>query len=427
MDYVKKKITLFMVLTITALILTLGFAPPQRGSAPDKILKPTVILISIDGFHPNYLDKYSAPTLNLLARQGVRARWMTPVYPSLTFPNHYSIATGLYPDRHGIVGNNIYDPEFKQTFSLSKREEVQNGRWWLGEPIWVTAEKQGQRTAAFFFPGTEAEIGGKRLSQWKTYDDKIPNSERIDTALSWLDLPDSERPRLILTYFSDVDHAGHQSGPDSNEVRQAVADVDMALKRLVDGLKSRGIFERVNIIIVSDHGMSRIDPGQVTLLDDYFDTQQAEAVSWNGSSVNIFPKPGMEQAIYSTLKSKAPPHVTVYRRRDIPARFHYSKSGRIGAIVVMADEGWTILSRTRYRAPAANGGGAYRGTHGYDNRAESMRAIFVAHGPAFKQSQVVEPFENVDVYNVLAEILKLKPANNDGGDAAANAVLRSER
>lgn len=423
----KKKIALFMVLTITALILTLGFAPPQRGSAPDKNLKPTVILISIDGFHPNYLDKYSAPTLNVLAGQGVRARWMTPVYPSLTFPNHYSIATGLYPERHGIVGNNFYDPDSKQTFSLGKREEVQNGRWWLGEPIWVTAEKQGQRAAAFFFPGTEAEIGGKRPSQWRAYDEKVANSERVDTALSWLDLPDPERPSLILTYFGDVDHAGHQSGPDSDEVRQAVADVDTALKRMVDGLKSRGIFERVNIIIVSDHGMSRIDPSQVTLLDDYFDTQQAEMVIWNGSSVNIFPKPGMEQAIYSTLKSKAPPHVTVYRKQDVPARFHYSKSSRIGAIVVMADEGWTILSRDRYRAPAANSGPIYRGSHGHDNRAESMRAIFVAHGPAFKQSQVVEPFENVDVYNMLAEILKLKPASNDGSDAAANAALRSER
>ena len=149
----RQKVALLMVLAIMVLLLTLRFAPAQDGSGPDKDLKPTVILVSIDGFHPAYLDRYSAPTLSMLARHGVRARWMTPVYPSLTFPNHYSIATGLYPDNHGIVGNNIYDPEFKQTFSLSKREEVQNGRWWLGEPIWVTAEKQGQRAAAFFFPG----------------------------------------------------------------------------------------------------------------------------------------------------------------------------------------------------------------------------------------------------------------------------------
>jgi predicted AlkP superfamily pyrophosphatase or phosphodiesterase len=407
--------------------LTLRFAPAQDSGGADKDLKPTVILISIDGFHPAYLDRYPAPTLSILARQGVRARWMTPVYPSLTFPNHYSIATGLYPDNHGIAGNNIYDPEFKQTFSLSKREEVQNGRWWLGEPIWVTAEKQGQRAAAFFFPGTEAEIGGKRPSRWNPYDEKIPNSERIDTALSWLDLPGRERPTLILTYFSDVDHAGHESGPDSDGVRQAVVEVDKAIRRLVDGLKSRKIFERVNIIIVSDHGMARIDPNQVAILDDYFDPKQAEAIAWNGCSVNIFPKPGMDQTIYSTLKSKAPPQLTVYRKQETPARFHYGRSSRIGDIVVMADEGWTITSRERYR-PAARtetGGVKYRGAHGYDNRLESMRAIFVAHGPAFKQSQVVEPFESVVVYNVMTEILGLKPASNDGGDAAAKAVLRA--
>jgi len=411
------------------LFLTLRFAPAQDSSGQDKDLKPTVILVSIDGFHPAYLDRYSAPTLSMLARQGVRAKWMTPVYPSLTFPNHYSIATGLYPDNHGIVGNNFYDPEFKQTFSLSKREEVQNGRWWLGEPIWVTAEKQGQRAAAFFFPGTEAEIGGKRPSNWRTYDEKIPNSERVDTALSWLDLPGPERPTLILTYFGDVDHAGHESSPDSDGVRQAVAEVDKALGRLVDGLKSRSLFERVNVIVVSDHGMARIDTSQVILLDDYFDPKQAETVFWNGASVNIFPKPGMEQAIYSALKSKAPPQVTVYRKQDVPSRFHYGKSRRIGDVVVMADEGWTIVSRERYRPPAraANGGVVYQGTHGFDNRLESMRAIFVGHGPAFKQSQVVEPFESVDVYNVMAEILRLKPASNDGGYAVARAVLRSQR
>lgn len=425
----RQKIALLMVLAIMALLLTLRFAPAQNKSDRDTDLKPTVILISIDGFHPDYLDRYPASTLGMLARQGVRARWMTPVYPSLTFPNHYSIATGLYPDKHGIVGNNIYDPEFKQTFSLSKREEVQNGRWWMGEPIWVTAEKQGQRAAAFFFPGTEAEIGGKRPSHWKTYNDKIPNSERVDTALSWLDLPGQERPTLILTYFSDVDHAGHESGPDSDGVRQAVAEVDKALTRLVDGLKARKIFERVNIIIVSDHGMARIDPNQVAILDDFFDPKQAEAVVWNGCSVNIFPKPGMELAIYSTLKSKAPPQLTVYRKQDAPARFRYGKSRRIGDIVVMAPEGWTIVSRERYRAPArvASGGVIYRGAHGYDNNLESMRAIFVAHGPAFKQSQVVEPFESVDVYNVMAEILRLKPASNDGGYATARAVLQAPK
>jgi predicted AlkP superfamily pyrophosphatase or phosphodiesterase len=429
MHRVRRKIALLIVWAIAVSLLAPLSATAQVKLRPIKDLKPTVILISVDGFRADYLDKYPAPTLTLLVKQGVRAKWMTPAFPTLTFPNHYTIATGLYPNNHGIVGNNIYDPEFKQTFGMSKREEVQNGRWWLGEPIWVTAEKQGQRAAAFFFPGTEAEIAGKRPSFWKDFDDKFPNFERVDTVLSWLDLPVRERPTMITMYFSDVDHAGHDAGPDSENVRQAIARVDQALGRLVAGLKSRGIFNRVNLIIVSDHGMARLAPNQVVVLDDYFDLSQAEIVVWNSGMVHIFPKPEIEQAIYATLKSKAPPQAPVYRKQELPERFHYGKSRRIGDIVALADEGWTITSRERYRPPAPTADGAvkYSGGHGFDNQLESMRALFVAHGPAFKKRAVVEPFESVEVYNVMARILRLKPASNDGSDAAARAVLRSPK
>jgi predicted AlkP superfamily pyrophosphatase or phosphodiesterase len=426
----RQRIALLIVLTIAAALLSPLPATAQGERQPIKDLKPTVILISIDGFRADYLDRYPAPTLSVLARQGVRAKWMTPAFPTLTFPNHYAIATGLYPDNNGIVGNNIYAPEFKQTFAMSRREEVQNGRWWLGEPIWVTAEKQGQRAAAFFFPGTEAEIAGKRLSYWKPYDGKIPNFERVDTALSWLDLPTDKRPTMIILYFSDVDSAGHDGGPDSEDVKQSIAKVDESLGRLVEGLKSRDVFDRVNLILVSDHGMARMDPRQPVLLDDYFDVSQAETVVWNAAMAHIFfkagSKPEMGEKIYSTLKSRAPQQVKIYRKSELPARFHYGKSGRIGDVVVVAEEGWLMTSRERYRAPepSANGAVRYRGEHGYDNQLESMRALFVAHGPAFKKGIVVEPFENVDVYKVMAKILGLKPAVNDGGDATARAVLR---
>lgn len=425
----RQKITLTIILLATTLLLTLDSASALGRRARIKDLKPTVILISIDGFRADYLDKYPTPALSLLAKRGVRARWMTPAYPSLTFPNHYTIATGLYPDDHGIVANNMYDPDFKQTFTLRKTEEVQNGRWWMGEPIWVTAEKQGQRAASFFFPGTEAEIGGKRPSYWKHYDEKVPNSERIDTVLSWLDLPVAERPTLILTYFSDVDHAGHDSGPDSDDVKQAVAKVDQAISRLVQGLKSREIFDQVNIIIVSDHGMARRPSHQVIILDDYFDLKQTEAVSWNGELVSIFAKPGLEESIYSTLKSKIPSQLKVYRKQEVPARFHYSKNKRIGDIVVTADEGWIVTDRDHDRPPerTADGRTIYRGSHGYDNQLESMRAVFVAHGPAFKQAVVADPFANLDVYNIMAKILGLKPARNDGSETGARAVLRSPK
>jgi predicted AlkP superfamily pyrophosphatase or phosphodiesterase len=422
MHRVKPKIARFLFLA-AAIIVLLSLTPAQDRSGPNQDLKPTVILISIDGFHPAYLEKYPTTTLSLLAKEGVRARWMKPIYPTMTFTNHYSIATGLYADEHGIVNNSIYDPAFKQTFSMRKREELLNGRWWLGEPIWVTAEKQGQRAAAYFFPGSEVEIGGQRPSYWKAYDDHVPNDERVDGVLSWLDLPGAKRPTLILTYFSDVDSAGHDSGPDSEGVRQAVGKVDQALTRLVEGLKRRKIFERVNIIIVSDHGMAQVDSRKIVFLDDYFDTKQAENVVWYAGPINIFARPGMEQELYSTLKTKAPPQIKVYLKKDMPADFHYSKSNRIGDIVVMAEDGWVIQNRATYRPPEA-GGGDFRGTHGFDHRLESMRSIFIARGPAFKQSKIVEPFENVDVYQIMTRVLGLKPAKNSGNQATASAVLR---
>lgn len=410
-------------LPLLGLLLFTQLALAQTPPKPIKDLSPTVILISLDGFRPDYLDKHPAPMLRALAARGVRAKWMTPSFPSLTFPNHYAIATGLYPDHNGIVANNIYAPEFNETFSMGKKAEVQNGRWWLGEPIWVTAEKQGQRAGAFFFPGTEAEIGGKRPSIWKPFDDNFPNFERVDTILSWLDLPRAERPTMITLYYSDVDHGGHDAGPDSDNVKEAIARVDAALGRLVEGLKARRIFDRINLIIVSDHGMTRLDPRQVVVLDDHFDLGMAQQVAWNGAMVQIFPKPGMGDAVYTSLKAKAP-HVSVYRKQEIPARFHYGSSNRIGDIVVLAEEGWTINSRDRYRPPDPSVPVSYRGGHGFDNALASMRALFVAHGSAFKRGRVVEPFANVDVYNVMAKILKLKPAPNDGNPATVKTMLR---
>jgi predicted AlkP superfamily pyrophosphatase or phosphodiesterase len=411
---------------LLALLVLAYVVAAQTNPNLIKDLKPTVILISIDGFRADYLDKYPAPTLRRLAERGVRAKWMTPSFPSLTFPNHYTVATGLYPDHHGIVANNIYAPEFNETFSMSKREEVSNGRWWLGEPIWVTAEKHGQRTASFFFPGTEAEIAGKRPTFWKLFDDKIPNFERVDTILSWLELPRAERPTMITLYYSDVDHGGHDAGPDSEDVKEAIARVDQALHRLVEGLKARRIFERVNLILVSDHGMASVDPRNVIVLDDYLDLSLAKQIAWNGAMVQIFPQPGQAEMIYNTLKAKAPPQLAVYRKTEMPARFHYGTSPRIGDIVLQAAEGWSISSRDRFKPPqpAADGSFGSRGAHGFDNELESMRALFIAHGPAFKRRRVVEPFANVDVYNVMAKILKLKPAPNDGHKATMKAVLR---
>lgn len=398
----------------------------HQRQRPLNDLKPTLILISIDGFRADYLEKYQHPTLTALAGEGVRAQWMTPSYPSLTFPNHYTISTGLYPEDHGIVANEFYDPEFDATFGMSKRAEVQNGRWWGGEPIWITAEKQGQRSAPVFFPGSEAEIEGTRPTFWKTFENQVPDSDRVDALLSLLDLPAANRPTFLTLYFSDVDHAGHESSPDSPEVARAVTVVDKALDRLLRGLRARNIYEKVNIIIVSDHGMTPVSPANVVILDEYLQAQQAERIVWGPQVTNIFPKPGEENALFDSIKTAELQHARCYRKQDIPARFHYRASRRIAPIVCMADEGWRMFSRQGYAEEQnkSNRPTHMIGAHGYDNQLPSMRAIFIARGPAFKGGVVINAFPNVDVYDIMASVLSLAPAKNDGDPGTAHAVLR---
>lgn len=414
-----QSVTLFVMLLLGAASSIYGQPKPVNE------LKPTIILISLDGFRYDYLTKYKPKYLNFLARQGVRAKWLIPSFPTKTYPNHYTIATGLYPQNHGIVENSIYDREFDAVFSLDNRAEVENGRWWLGEPIWVTAEKQGQKAGSIFFPGTEAEIAGKRPTYWKRYDDRVSNAERVDTILSWLDLPPARRPTCLSLYFSDADDAGHAFSPDSLEVGRAVAEVDGAIGRLIEGLAARKIFGKVNLIIVSDHGMAPVKNTNAIVLDDIFDTGLAERIFWTSEIVSIFPREGKEGEIYSALKAGLPSNAKVYRKSETPERFHYRHSPRIAPILVLPVEGWSLTNRRRFEATRERGDlHKLKGAHGYDNRLESMRAVFIAQGESFKKGKVVEPFENIHVYNIMANILGLKPARNDGESAVAREVLR---
>lgn len=389
---------------------------------PIKDLKPTVILISLDGFRYDYLEKFQPETLNKLAKTGVHAKWLIPSFPTKTFPNHYAIATGLYPEHNGIVENNIYD--FGSVFGIDKKKEVRNPRWWLGEPIWVTAEKQGQKSASYFFPGTETFIEGVRPTYFKEYNGKTPNDLRVDTVLSWLDLPVEKRPTMITLYFSDVDDTGHEFSPDSEENRYAVLEVDDNLKRLVDGLKIRKIFDNVNLIIVSDHGMATVDRRNSVFLDDIFDEKQTERILWTGEIVQIYPKEGQESVIIGALKQKIK-NAECWSKSEIPARLHYNDSSRIAPIVCSAKEGWVLTNHKRFedwREKDELDG--LRGAHGYDNQLASMRALFIAHGGAFKKGYIAEPFENIQIYNVMTKILKLTPAKTDGNYSVADRILR---
>jgi predicted AlkP superfamily pyrophosphatase or phosphodiesterase len=405
--------------TILLVIVSTAVARTQQ---PIKDIKPTVILISLDGFRYDYLDKYHPPTMEALAKDGVRARWMIPSFPTKTFPNHYTIVTGLYPEHHGIVENNVYD--FGEVFTMDKRDEVRDPKWWWGEPIWVTAEKQGQLASSYFWPGSEAKIMDTWATYWRSYNGRVPNTMRVDELLKYLDEPVEKRPTMLVTYFSTTDDVGHEFGPDAVETKYAVLEVDMYIKRLMDGLNARKIDKKVNVIIVADHGMANVNVNNKTLLDDHFDFDLADKILWTNEIVQIFPKKGKTDAIYSKINDL--PHTTCWKKEDIPARLHYNEGRRIAPIVCSSEEGWITSSHKRYDDwyRDMEERDRPRGAHGYDNKYQKMMATFIAHGEAFKRGYVAEPFENVEIYNIMCKILGLKPAKNDGDLNRVKAMLK---
>ncbi|MBI4430050.1 MAG: alkaline phosphatase family protein [Ignavibacteriales bacterium] len=369
--------------------------------------KPTVILISFDGFRPDYIDRTSSPSFRRMAAEGVRAKALISCFPSKTFPNHYSIVTGLYPAKHGIVSNTFFDAELNATYNAF-RDVAKEPRWYGGEPIWVTAESQGQIAASFFWVGSEVPINGEHPSRWKPYEHGFPNAQRVDTVLSWLDLPASNRPTCITLYFALLDDAGHSSGPDSPKTLFVVEQADSIVGRLVAGLENRKLLDKVNIIIVSDHGMSQLSPDRVVYLEDYIDSTDSRVVDWSPVTA-LIPEDGKDEKVFNALKN-AHPSLKVYRKSEIPAQWHYNKSPRIAPLTAVADDGWTIARKRTQGGNRRLSGG----NHGYDPRLPSMHALFLARGPAFKKGFFAEPFENVHIYNILCKILSLTPAPNDG-------------
>lgn len=404
--------------TLRALLLCLCLAgcatAPKTASDSQRV----VLLVSIDAFRPDYLDRGITPNLSRLAAEGVRAEWMNPSYPSLTFPNHYTIVTGLRPDHHGIVHNTMQDAALGG-FKLSDRDAVGDGRWWGGEPIWVGAEKAGLRTATMFWPGSEASIGGVRPTHWNKFDYDVSYDARVDRALAWLDAPGAQRPRLVTLYFERVDKTGHDFGPDSAQVRNAIAEADAAIGRLLRGLEARGLSNSTDLIMVSDHGMAKVGPEHAIAIEDMVPAADAVMVS-DGQAIGFAPKPGRERRAEARLLG-AHPHYDCWRKGEMPERWHYGTNPRIPAIVCQMHEGWDAVSRRKLNDRPKD---AIRGSHGFDPALPSMRALFIAYGPSFRSGATLPPFDNVDVYPLLTRLLGIPAAPNDGDPQRLLPALR---
>jgi predicted AlkP superfamily pyrophosphatase or phosphodiesterase len=380
-----------------------------------------LILVSLDGFRWDYMERAETPSLDRLAAGGVRAERMIPAFPSKTFPNHYTLVTGLWPEEHGIVANHFYDPAFGARFTLRDPATVTDARWWGGEPVWVTAERQGVRAGTLFWPGSEAPIGGVLPSYWKAYEHDLPHAERVAILLRWLDLPPAERPSFLTLYLSDVDSAGHKYGPDAPQTRAAIEKVDRTLGELLTGLEARGLAEDAHWIIVADHGMAATSRDRVIAVDDYVDLEMANPADDN-PILTLWPREEDREAVYAALHG-AHPHLQVFRRGEVPEALRFRDHRRVAPIVGIADEGWSV---TRSRATLETSPGRFDGgTHGYDPSLVSMGAIFVGHGPQFRSGLTVKPFENIHIYALMCHILGLEPAPNSGSLEAVEHFLRS--
>lgn len=408
------------VIRLALVALTLGLCAcaltPRTARPADEI----TLLISIDGFRWDYLATHDAPELRRLAADGVRARRMNSSFPSKTFPNHYTLVTGLRPGTHGIVANWFWDPESGEMFSMAKTEP----HWWEGgEPIWVTAEKQGVRSACFFWPGSETVIHGRRASFYRPFEKKLTNPERVDGLLAFFDRPEGERPRFGTLYFDTVDDAGHKYGPEAPETAAAIRDVDAAIGRLLAGLERLGIRERTNLVLVSDHGMMPTSVDRVIFFEDLMDVSkvQIESDGPNGG-VRPLPESGLTPAaLAAAIRARAPPQLQVYLRAEMPAKFHYRDHDRIPPVMLLCDDHWVIEKKSTWGARRLT---FSLGNHGWDPQSRDMGALFLAHGPAFHRGAVIGEFDNIHVYPLLCRLLGIVPAKVEGDDRLAGQVLR---
>jgi alkaline phosphatase D len=375
-----------------------------------------VVLVSLDGFRWDYAKRDGATHLLALGKQGVWApEGMLPSFPSLTFPNHFTIVTGLYPEHHGLVANSFFDEARQARYGISDAKAVTDGSWYSGTPLWSLAESQGMRAACFFWPGSEAKIAGFQPTYYLKFDDKVDNKARIDQVLEWLRLPVADRPHFITLYYSEPDHEGHEFGPDAAETRAAIKKVDELIGTLKAGLDKTGL--PIDLVVVSDHGMAKVEGGWITL-DQFADLKDFET-----AGALLYGKTEEDRArVYNQLK-KASSQFVVYRRKDVPAGLNFNQNPREGDPVVIATGPYAI------RAHGPPAGREDRpptlGMHGFDpHRLPAMKASFFAAGPDIVEGKTVAPFANVNLYPWLAHLLGLTPPKTDGSLDVLAGTLR---
>ena len=379
-----------------------------------------VVLVSLDGFRWDYAKRDGALNLLALARKGVWApEGMMPSYPSLTFPNHFTIVTGLYPEHHGLVANTFYDETKHERYSISDSKVVKDGSWYAGVPLWSLAESQGMHAACLYWPGSEAEIAGHRPSWYAVFDKTQATDEveqaRIDDAVALLKMPETDRPHFITIYYSEPDHEGHQFGPEAPQTKAAALKMDRMIGKLKKALDATKL--PIDLVVVSDHGMAKVEGGWITL-DEFADLSGFET-----AGPLLYGKTEDDRKrVYDGLKHASSQFV-VYRRKDVPASLEYNQNPREGDPVVIA----TGVNAIRARKPPADrpDNPPEPGMHGFDpHRILEMKASFFAAGPDIVAGKTVKPFENVNLYPWIAHILGLQAPKNDGSLNVLAGTLR---
>ena len=401
--------------SIAILLLFAGVAHAAGSggvNAPGQRDKPSLVLVSLDGFRWDYQDLYDTPALDRIATGGVRAERMIPVFPTLTFPNHYSIATGLYPARHRLIGNTFPNGDRTAWYSLRDRDAVQDGRWYGGEPVWVAAEKAGMVTAAFYFVGTEAAVQGIPMTFWQPFDASVAGGDRVGRVLEWLAMPAESRPHVVTLYFEDVDTAAHGYGPDSAEARAAIARVDGYLTALLDGIDGLAIAGQVYVIVVSDHGQiaKKLDD-EILVIDELVDLDGVDVVDHGAAAFLYVDDAARATAIRDAVNDHWS-HGRAYLAAETPPQWRVTRAAGFADVIVQADPGWLVFS-TAARVQRRS-----RGDHGWAPEATGMHAIFLASGPRLPEGVRIGPVRAVDVYPLMMEVLGLRTTLTIDGDPA---------